>query len=141
MKTYSELIKIPSYHDRFAYLKLGGKCYDQTFGRERWLNQVLYQSPEWRKFRRSIILRDSFGGDYCLDMAASGYEIRDKVLIHHLNPLTVEDVLERNPKIFDPENVVTVSFRTHNAIHYGDDSLLPQDPLKRFPGDTCPWRV
>ena len=136
LKTYSELIQIPSYIERFRYLKLGGKAGDITFGNERYLNQRLYNSPEWKSFRRDIIIRD--GGN---DLGLDGYSIWGQILIHHLNPITVKDIVERNSCVFDPENVISVSKLTHNAIHYGDESLLIIDDIvERKPNDTIPWR-
>ena len=135
IKTYSELITIPTYLERYRYLKLDGVVGIETFGYDRYLNQILYHSDEWRAFRRDIILRD----DGC-DLACQGYDIHGRVLVHHIDPITVEDVLRRHPKVFDPENVILVSLNTHNAIHYGDESLLVIGPIIRTRNDTCPWR-
>lgn len=134
-KTYSELITIPTFIERFHYLKIGGKVGRDTFGHDRYLNQVLYRSSEWRRFRRDIILRDNG-----MDLACDGYELVGSIIVHHIDPITIEDVLRRDPKIFDPENVVSTWLRTHNAIHYGDESLLYEDLVERIPNDTCPWR-
>lgn len=135
IRTYSELIKITDYYDRFEYLKIGGKIGFETFGYDRYLNQILYTSPEWRKFRNAIIIRDNG-----CDMAMPGFEIYDRLTVHHLNALTKEDILNRDPKIFDPENVVCVSHNTHMAIHYGSRDLLPQPIIVRTQNDTCPWK-
>ena len=136
IKTYSNLIQISSFIERYRYLRLGGKAGEITFGNERYLNQLLYRSPEWKRFRRDIILRDN-GCDLGLD----GYSIPGRIIIHHINPITIEDVYERSPAIFDENNVVCVSSRTHNAIHYGDEELLMIDDLvERKPNDTIPWR-
>lgn len=135
IKTYSELILIPTFIERFRYLKIGGKIGEDTFGYDRYLNQILYRSEEWKRFRRDIIIRDNG-----CDLACDSYEIIGNVLVHHINPITVEDVLRRDPKIFDPENVVSTSLNTHNAIHYGDESLLITEPIIRTKNDTCPWR-
>lgn len=135
IKSYSELIKIPTFIERYRYLKLNGFVGDETFGYDRYLNQILYHSPEWKRFRRDIIIRDNG-----CDLACDGYEIIGKVLIHHIDPITVRDIELRDPKIFDPENVVSVTLNTHNAIHYGDESLLITEPLVRTPNDTCPWK-
>ena len=135
IKTYSELITIPTFEERFEYLQLKGSVGKDTFGYDRYLNQVLYRSPEWKRLRNQIIIRD--GG---CDLACDGYDIYDKVLIHHLNPITVEDVLTRSRKVFDPDNLVCVSHSTHNAIHYGDVDLLVTGPIIRNKNDTCPWR-
>ena len=135
-KSYSELSKINTYLERFEYLKIGGKTGEQTFGTERYLNQILYKSPEWKSFRRNIIIRD-----LGMDMGFDGFPIDGIILIHHINPITAQDILDRSRIIFDPENVISVSKRTHNAIHYGDSGLLDVDILvERRPNDTCPWR-
>ena len=135
IRTYSELITIPTFEERFEYLQLKGSVGKDTFGYDRHLNQVLYRSPEWKRLRNQIIIRD----DGC-DLACDGYDIYGKVLIHHLNPITVEDVLTRSRKVFDPDNLVCVSHSTHNAIHYGDMDLLVTGPIIRTKNDTCPWR-
>ena len=135
IRTYSELITIPTFEERFEYLQLKGSVGKDTFGYDRYLNQVLYRSPEWKRLRNQIIIRD----DGC-DLACDGYDVYGKVLIHHLNPITVEDVLARSRKVFDPDNLVCVSHNTHNAIHYGDMDLLVTGPIIRTKNDTCPWR-
>ena len=135
IKTYSELITIPTFEERFKYLQLKGSVGKDTFGYDRYLNQVLYRSPEWKRLRNQIIIRD----DGC-DLACDGHDVYGKVLIHHLNPITVEDVLARSRKVFDPDNLVCVSHNTHNAIHYGDMDLLVTGPIIRTKNDTCPWR-
>lgn len=135
IRTYSELITIPTFEERFEYLQLKGSVGKDTFGYDRYLNQVLYRSPEWKRLRNKIIIRDNGR-----DLACDGYDIYDKVLIHHLNPITVEDVLARSRKVFDPDNLVCVSHNTHNAIHYGDVDLLATGPIIRTKNDTCPWR-
>ena len=135
IRTYSELIAIPTFEERFEYLKLNGSVGLETFGHDRYLNQILYNSPEWRRFRPEIIVRDNG-----CDLACDGYEIFGKILIHHINPITAQDILNRNPKVFDPENVITTVHNTHNAIHYGDENLLITAPIERSRNDTCPWR-
>lgn len=135
IRTYSELITIPTFEERFEYLQLKGSVGKDTFGYDRYLNQVLYRSPEWKRLRNQIIIRDCG-----CDLACDGYDIYDKVLIHHLNPIAVEDVLARSRKVFDPDNLVCVSHNTHNAIHYGDVDLLVTGPIIRTKNDTCPWR-
>lgn len=134
-KTYSELITLPSFKERFLYLKLDGVVGKETFGFKRWLNQEFYHCDEWLRFRDNIIIRD--GG---CDLGVPGYDIYGPVLIHHLNPITCEDILHRNPCVFDPENVICTRLKTHNAIHYGDESLLALAPIERSRNDTCPWR-
>ena len=135
IRTYSELITIQTFEERFEYLQLKGSVGKDTFGYDRYLNQVLYRSPEWKRLRNQIIIRD--GG---CDLACDGYDVYGKILIHHLNPITVEDVLTRSRKVFDPDNLVCVSHSTHNAIHYGDVDLLATGPIIRTKNDTCPWR-
>ena len=134
-KTYSELITIPTFKERYLYLKLDGVVGRETFGHDRYLNQILYNSMEWRGFRDEILIRDMG-----CDLACVGFEIPARPIIHHINPITVEDVLRRHPKVFDPENVITVSHNTHEAIHYGSENLLIIAPIERQPNDTCPWR-
>ena len=135
IRTYSELITIPTFEERFEYLQLKGSVGKDTFGYDRYLNQVLYRSPEWKRLRNQIIIRDAG-----CDLACDGYDVYGKVLIHHLNPITVEDVLARSRKVFDQDNLVCVSHNTHNAIHYGDMDLLVTGPIIRTKNDTCPWR-
>lgn len=135
IKCYSELIAIPTFIERYQYLKIGGRVGADTFGHDRYLNQILYHSGEWLDFRDEIIIRDNG-----CDLAHPEFELRDRILIHHINPITVEDVLRRDPKIFDPENVISTCLNTHNAIHYGDESRLMLLPITRTQNDTCPWR-
>ena len=134
-KSYSELIRLPTYLERFRYLQINGAVGAETFGYDRYLNQILYRTGEWKRFRRDIILRDNG-----CDLACKDYEIFGRILVHHINPITVDDVLNRDPKIFDPNNVITTTLDTHNAIHYGDERLLVMDPIVRTKNDTCPWR-
>ena len=135
IKSYSELISIDSYLDRYEYLKIGGIVGNETFGSNRYLNQAFYNSQEWRSFRREVITRD-----LGRDMAFDGRDIFGKIYIHHINPITEEDLIERNPIVLDLENAVCVARRTHEAIHYGDISLLSLDPITRCKNDTIPWR-
>ena len=134
MLTYSELIQIPTFIDRFRYLKLSSSVGEETYGWDRYLNQTLYKSKEWRETRERIIIRD----DGC-DLAHPDYLIGGRILIHHLNPITKRDILDRNPLIFDPENLVCISHITHEAVHYGSEDLLMKDPVERMPGDTKLW--
>lgn len=134
IKTYSELMTIPTFIDRYYYLRIGGQVGIETFGHNRYLNQILYNSDEWKHFRRDIILRDKG-----CDLACYGFDIYEKALVHHINPITVQDVVDRHPKIFDPENVITTILSTHNAIHYGDERLLGTF-TERSKNDTCPWK-
>lgn len=135
IRRYSELIKIDNYLDRFEYLKLGGKVGTETFGFERYLNQKFYQSKEWKRVRDAIIIRDNG-----CDMAFSGREIQSKIIIHHINPVLPKDIIDKEDWILNPEFLVCVSKQTHDAIHYGDKSLLILDPVIRTKNDTCPWR-
>lgn len=134
-RSYSELITIPSFKERFEYLRLGGKIGIETFGFDRYLNQALYRGGHWKEVRHKIIIRDNG-----CDLACSDREIPGRIIIHHINPLTEKDLLNRSDKIFDPENLISTCIRTHNAIHYGDESLLYQDPIERKENDTIPWR-
>lgn len=135
IKCYSDLIKIEKFEDRFDYLKLDSLVGLETFGFDRHINQILYTSSEWRKFRRDIIIRDG-----SCDLAHPDYQLDKYIIIHHINPLTVKDIETRRSVIFDPENVVCTSHRTHNAIHYGNKGQLPKDPIERSMNDTCPWK-
>ena len=135
IKTYSELITIPTFAERVEYLKLSGIVGRDTFGYDRYLNQILYNSPEWKRFRRDIIIRDNG-----CDLACEGYEIRGRIIIHHINTISIEDIVNRNPMVFDPENVITTTHNTHNAIHYGDKELLVTVPIERSANDTCLWK-
>lgn len=135
IKTYSSAIAIPKFEDRYAYLKLGGKVGEDTFGHSRYLNQVFYKSKEWKDFRDYIVIRD----EGC-DLGCKDHPISGRIYIHHLNPISQKDILDRADLLLDPENAICVSFDTHQAIHYGDESLLRLDPIERRPNDTCPWR-
>jgi hypothetical protein len=135
IKSYSELITLESYEERFEYLKLSGVVGRETFGHTRMLNQLLYNSPEWKRFRRDIILRDN-GCDLALD----GFDIQKYVYVHHINPITPEDILGNSFEIFNPDNVVCTSQVSHQAIHYGNYSIIQEQPSIRSRNDTCPWR-
>ena len=135
IKTYSELITIQSYKARYNYLKLDGKVGEETFGFNRHINQKFYHSGDWLSFRDEIIIRDNG-----CDLGCEGFEVHGRILIHHINPITVEDIVNRNPKIFDLENLILTSHNTHQAIHYGDENLLIRAPVERSKNDTCPWR-
>ena len=135
IRTYSELITLPTFEERFEYLKLSGTVGTETFGYDRYLNQTLYWSKEWKDFRREIIIRD-----HGCDLGVEGYEIHTRPLIHHINPITKEMILNRDPLIFSRDNVITTVHRTHNAIHYGDSNLIASTPVVRRQNDTCPWK-
>lgn len=135
-KCYSELIKLLTLVERFEYLRTYSKIGEVTFGGQRQLNQYIYTtSPLWKSVRRKVIIRDNGR-----DLGLEDYIIQGKIIVHHINPLTKEQLLNFDPCIFDEENLISCSHDTHNAIHYGDKSLLPQDPIERRPFDTCPWR-
>lgn len=135
IRTYSELITIPTFEERYNYLKLNGIVGKATFGYDRYLNQLLYRSSDWRSFRDRIIIRDNG-----CDLACEGFELQSRIIIHHIDPITVEDILNKHPKVFDPENVVSTSHNTHLAIHYGDKNLISIAPINRYKNDTCPWK-
>jgi hypothetical protein len=136
IKTYTELSKLKTFEERFEYLKLDGVVGAATFGSHRYLNQVLYQSYEWKRIRDQVIMRDQG-----CDLGIEGYEIYEHAYIHHLNPITKKQILDRDPVLFDPENLITVSYNTHQAIHYSDKSILLLDPVERFAHDVAPWRI
>lgn len=135
IRTYSELSRHSSFLDRYRYLALRGHVGEPTFGFERYLNQTFYRSRQWRQMRDDIIVRDNG-----CDMGYSDRPIRGYIIVHHMNPMTVDDVVDGNDSILNPEYLVCVSHHTHNAIHYGDESLLPTNFVERKPGDTIPWR-
>lgn len=135
MKTYSELILLDNFVDRFRYLKIDGHVGIETFGFDRYLNQALYTSSEWKRVRDMVIIRDNG-----CDLGIEGRDIPDRIIIHHMNPITVEDILNRNPDIFNPEYLITTRGVTHRAIHYSDESILSLGPTIRTMYDTCPWK-
>ena len=135
IKTYSKLITFSTFEERFEYLQLKGIVGQETFGFDRYLNQILYNSKEWKHLRNEIIVRDNG-----CDLALEGFEIHGRILIHHINPITIDDVIKRREMVFDPENLICVTHNTHNAIHYGDKSLLITGPIERRANDTCPWK-
>ena len=134
IRRYSELRHIPTFEERFDYLKLNGSVGRETFGFDRYINQRFYTSKEWRDIRHHVITRD-----LGLDLGAEGYEINSRILIHHMNPIVVDDILHKNDDILDPEFLITTCHNTHNAIHYGDSSLLPKPLVERSRGDTKLW--
>lgn len=134
IRRYSELRRIPTFEERFDYLKLNGSVGRETFGFDRYINQRFYTSKEWRDIRHYVITRD-----LGLDLGAEGYEINSRILIHHMNPIVVDDILHKNDDILDPEFLITTCHNTHNAIHYGDSSLLPKPLVERSRGDTKLW--
>ena len=132
IRCYKELSRIDSYEERFRYLKLVGQVGESTFGFDRYLNQIVYSSRKWKQVRNAVIIRD--------EGRVEGYEIQGRIVIHHMNPISIEDAEKDSDFIYDPEFLICVAPITHNAIHYGDESLLPKDLIDRFPNDTCPWR-
>lgn len=135
IRTYSELITLPTFEERYRYLRLGGKVGEETFGFDRYLNQIFYKTDEWLRVRDYVIIRDNG-----CDLGIEGREIHSRILVHHMNPITMEDILNRSEYLLDPEYLICTVKRTHDAIHYGDDSLLFKDPIIRTKNDTCPWR-
>ena len=135
MKTYSELVSYDNFIDRFNYLKLNGRVGEETFGYDRYINQIFYKSDEWKRAKREVKIRDNG-----CDLGVKDRLIGGPIFVHHLNPITKEDILNRNPDIFNPEYLISVSDMTHRAIHYGDESLLLQEPIERTQNDTTPWK-
>lgn len=135
IKTYSELIQFKTFEERFNYLKIDGIIGQETFGFDRYLNQIFYTSPEWRKLRNKIIIRDNG-----CDLAVPGLEIIGKIFIHHINPISKDDIISRSDYLMNPEYLICSSKSTHDAIHYGNTNLLPKGPITRTKNDTCPWR-
>ena len=135
IKTYSELIRLPTFEERFQYLKLSGAVGKETFGFDRYLNQNFYRSAAWKRVRDQVIVRDN-GCDLGIDDRI----IYGKILIHHMNPINDRDILDLTDILLNPEYLICVSHLTHNAIHYSDESLLPSEPIVRFKNDTCPWK-
>ena len=135
IRTYSELITLNTFEERYEYLKLNGRVGEETFGFDRYINQSFYKSNEWKDIRDYVIVRDN-GSDLAMD----GYEIYGRILIHHMNPITKEDIINRTSYLIDPEYLICTTKNTHNAIHYGDKNLLISSPIIRRKNDTCPWR-
>lgn len=135
IRTYSELIQYSTFEDRFKYLSLKGQVGEETYGFDRWINQRFYKSREWKQIRNLIIVRDSG-----CDLGISGREIQDRIIIHHMNPILLKDITDSTSYLLDPEYLICVSHITHEAIHYGDESLLITEPVERKPHDTCPWK-
>ena len=141
IRTYSELIKMESFMDRYRYLRLGGKVGEETFGFDRYLNQRFYKSDEWLRVRDYVILRDTGNHQYCQDLGMEGHDIRGRILVHHMNPISMEDIVRKTEFLLDPEYLICTVKNTHDAIHYGDESmLLANVPIERSRNDTCPWR-
>lgn len=135
IRTYSELITIPTFEERYKYLKIGGKVGEETFGFERYLNQEFYKSYEWQSIRRQVIVRD-----LGCDLGIKDREIHGKIIVHHMNPITIDDIIEASDFLLNPEYLICTLKSTHDAIHYGDESLLIKAPVERTKNDTCPWK-
>jgi hypothetical protein len=135
IRTYSELITLPTFEERYRYLRLSGSVGTETFGFDRYLNQVFYRSQRWRDIRDYVIIRDNG-----CDLGIEGREIGDRIIIHHMNPISIQDIEQQSEYLLDPEYMISTMLNTHNAIHYGDESLLVTDPIERTRFDTCPWR-
>lgn len=135
IRRYSELVLLPTFKERYEYLRLCGVVGEETFGFDRYMNQFFYRSPEWRKVRDEVIARDCG-----CDLGIPGRDIFDRIIIHHMNPIRPEDIRGRSGLILDPEFLIVTSHRTHQAIHYGDEGLLVKDEIVRFKNDTCPWK-
>ena len=135
IRRYSELAQFKTFKERYDYLKLSGAVGVDTFGFDRYLNQIFYNSPEWKKIRDLVIIRDNG-----CDLGVEGFDIHGKIYIHHMNPISKEDVLERNDILLNPDYLVTTTMQTHNAIHYGDENQLLLMPQERTAHDTCPWK-
>lgn len=135
IRTYSELIALPTFEERFRYLQLDGRIGEETFGFDRYLNQAFYKSEEWLRVRDLVIVRD-----HGCDLGIEGREIYGRILIHHMNPITIDDIAKRSKYLLDPEYLITTVKSTHDAIHYGDENLLIKGPIERTRNDTCPWK-
>lgn len=135
IRTYSELVKLPTFQERFEYLRLNGVVGKETFGFDRYMNQIFYKSKEWETVRRKVIIRDNG-----CDLGVDGYEIRGTMLIHHMNPIGLNDIVNKTDMLLNPEYLITTVLGTHNAIHYGNTGLLPAMPIERRANDTCPWK-
>lgn len=135
IRCYNDLIRLKTFEERFRYLKINGKVGEETFGLDRYINQQLYKSQRWRSTRSRIIIRD----DGC-DLGIDGRQLDDYIVVHHMNPISLEDIEEERDIVFDPNYLICCSTRTHRAIHFGDENLLIRDPVIRRPNDTCLWR-
>lgn len=140
IRNYTELARLPTFEERFQYLKLNGRVGRDTFGFDRVFNQRFYRSDEWKRIRDDVIVRDTGNQNACCDLGVPGYEIGERILIHHMNPITLEDITESSDFLLNPEYLIAVSHATHNAIHYGGDVKLYLQPVNRHPNDTCPWK-
>lgn len=135
IRTYTELQRFETFEERYQYLRLIGVIGEETFGFDRYLNQQFYKSREWRRIRDEVIFRDNG-----CDLGVDGYTIYGRIIIHHMNPITADDIRKRSKFLLDPEYLICTSHLTHEAITYGNELLLPQSPVERFKNDTCPWK-
>ena len=135
IRTYSELITLRSFEERYEYLRLGGKVGETTFGFDRYLNQAFYKDQEWLRIRDEVIIRDNG-----CDLGIPDHEINGRIIVHHMNPITMDDIVSRSKYLLNPEYLICTMKKTHDAIHYGDESLLPKDLIERSKNDMCPWR-
>lgn len=135
IRTYSELSKLTTFEERYRYLRLEGRVGEETFGFDRWINQMFYKDPEWLKIRDEVIIRDNG-----CDLGIEGREIYSRIIVHHMNPITKADILDRSEFLLNPEYLICTVKNTHDAIHYGDENLLITLPMERSVNDTCPWR-
>lgn len=135
IRCYSELITLPTFEERFAYLQLNGQVGRDTFGFDRYLNQVFYRSQRWKRIRNEVIIRDNG-----CDLGVEGYDIHERIIIHHMNPITIRDIELESEYLLNPEYLICTIHNTHNALHYGDERLIVKAPIERRPNDTCPWK-
>lgn len=135
IRTYTELLKLATFEERYRYLRLSGKVGADTFGFDRYLNQIFYRSQRWKAVRDLVIIRDNG-----CDLGVEGYEIHGRIIIHHMNPITIEDIERESDLLLNPEYLISTVHNTHNAIHYGDENLLIKAPIERSKNDTCPWK-
>ena len=135
IRTYSDLITLPTFKERYEYLRLDGIVGEETFGFDRYINQIFYKSKEWLEVRDYVIIRDNG-----CDLGIEGHEIHNRILIHHMNPIRKEDIINRSDILLNPEYLITTTKRTHDAIHYGDKNILLDTPIERIKNDTCPWK-
>ena len=136
IRTYEELITFPTFEERYRYLRLVGKVGEDTFGYDRWMNQMFYRSAEWKRIRDLVIIRDNG-----CDLGIEGRDISDKIIIHHMNPISAIDIKHSTENLMDPRYLICTTLNTHNAIHYGTELNLVSDPIERTPFDTCPWKL
>lgn len=141
IRTYSELMSIPTFIERYRYLRLGGQVGEETFGFDRYINQLFYTSDEWKAVRRQVIIRDTGRNDYCQDLGMDyDHDISGRIIVHHMNPILIDDIVRKSDFLLNPEYLICTSKDTHDAIHYGNEDLLAKPLVERMRNDTCPWR-